>query len=753
MTRTLRLLLICFLAALLGLSALPADARRPAQTPIEPRFVPGEVLIGWEPGRGPVQTVRPPRNAVQPDTAQSDWQMAVRQVAAETKLPVLDARPDYGTARLKVREGREAEEIRRLQLLPWVRYAEPNYIAFAADAGVTSIPALYPNDPDFDLQWNMHRVAAPEAWALIRGSTSFVVAVLDTGVAQAHEDLKGSLLPGRNYITPGVSPEDDDPDSHGTHVTGIITANINNGIGIAGLAPEVKALPYKVLRANRLGDYGPISQAIRDAANSEAQVINMSLVGYDYSQTLQDAVNYAISRGRLIVAAAGNCAQGGPACQNIANPTAYPAAFPGVLAVGASDRFDQRTPYSGYKPYIGIAAPGGTAERGVWSTTRFGYGYMYGTSISAPMVSAAAALVWTLRPAARPGEIADLLKSTADKVGTHAFSGEPLSYPAGRNDYFGAGRLNVATAVRQAYPPSLIGPGWQSLLAQQGSSQTRTVAVENPSGQGIWWQANVLEGSQWLSVSPQSGTAVFGAPGELTLRVDTGGFGPGSYVGRVRLTPLAPEGMSPVDIPVQLQVAPRVTHTYLPLAGIRFGSGWYDPHSTDALYRMELNLANDGAAALFLPFPVAFYGTAQQLIHVSENGLITLGQGNPPLRPPTYCPGNGAAPNNALYAFAADWVVDGEAVVTIHQPDADSFVITWQDVRLNGSPERSTFQVAISRSGDFQANYLFLANPRAGIIGSENDDGTIAERIQCQGSGRPARQGGSVVFAPRAPWP
>jgi hypothetical protein len=536
-------------------------------------------------------------------------------------------------------------------------------------------------------------------------------------------------------------------------VTGIIAAGFNNFQGVGGLAPNVKVLPLKVLDANRNGYFGPISDAIRDAANSQAQVINMSLVGYQYSVTLHDAVNYAVSRGVLVVAAGGNCAQGGSVCGGQINPTAYPAAFPGVLAVAASDRFDRPATYSGYKSYIGIAAPGGTTERGVWSTTRFGYGYMHGTSMSAPMVSAAAALVWTLRPASTPDEIAQALKSSADKTGTDPYSGEPLPYGSGRNDYFGSGRLNAAAAVRQVHPPSLAGPGWQNLLA--GGTQRvleRKVTVSNPSGQGVWWQATVLEGASWLGVSPSNGTAVFGAPGELILAADARTLAPGSYFGRVQLTALAPAGMTPVDIPVQLTVAADLTRAFAPIAGRDFGRIWYDPDAADNLYRFEPNVTNDGLAQVVLPFPVSFYGAAFPAITISENGFVLFGQGNAPAQAPSICPGNGAAPNNALYVLATDWVVDAGAGVIVHHPNADTFAVTWRNARLSGSEARGTFQLVITRDGEFRANYRDLEDVAGAVIGSENDDGTVAENIFCQGRGLTPPATGTLSFNPRAPW-
>jgi len=261
------------------------------------------------------------QGALGEDRADPAWQASVQEIQRATGLAVLDASPHYGTARLQTGARREQAEIARLSALSWVRYAELNYYAYAAGE------AVYPNDPDFPRQWNMHRVKAPGAWAATRGSVSFIVAILDTGVAQGHPEFAGKLLAGRDYVnSPDADgPEDDDLYGHGTHVTGIVAAGFNNAFGVAGLAPDVKVLPLKVLNRDRAGTFANISQAIRDAANSRAQVINLSLTSTAPSQTLQDAVNYAQAQGALIVAAAGNCAQGATGCGS-SNPSIYPAA-------------------------------------------------------------------------------------------------------------------------------------------------------------------------------------------------------------------------------------------------------------------------------------------------------------------------------------------------------------------------------------------------------------------------------------------
>ena len=240
--------------------------------------------------------------------------------------------------------------------------------------------------------------------------------------------------------------------------------------------------------------------------------MNLSLGGlvqnYDEQQTLQSAVDYAVARNVLVVAAAGNCAQGGQGC-GYPNPMFYPAACNGVFAVAASDHFDNWATYSNYKSYVSLAAPGGLAEDALLSTVPGGYGFKYGTSMATPLVSGAAALVWTMQPAASYQQVAAILKDTADKVGANPLTGQPLTYTNGRNDYFGYGRLNVGQAVRRAYPPTLtpITETQEFLLGGSMTQQTRLLTLINPSSQQVQWRATVVRGDSWLSIVPTSGIA------------------------------------------------------------------------------------------------------------------------------------------------------------------------------------------------------------------------------------------------------
>ena len=504
-------------------------------------------------------------------------------LAALTGVQVLDAQPEYGTARLAVEPGREQAEIGRLRKLPWVRYAEPNYLAWTTTApqGDTT----YPNDPYFGSQWNMRRIGAPEAWAVTFGSNSMVVAVVDSGVDLAHPEFAGQfhdpLLPGYDYVNRDNTPDDDTANSHGTHVTGILAAAANNGIGVAGLAPMVKILPLKVLDSAGSGDYADIGTAIRRAADFNAQIINLSLGGSESSATLAGCRELCSGPecagcGRSWQLCAGRGVQ---ACGYRNNPDFYPAAYPGVLAVAASDRFDNWAPYAGYKSYVGLAAPGGIPGDAVWSTVRNGYGPLSGTSMAAPLVSGAAALIWTLAPASTPQQVAGILKETADKVGTYPQTGQSIPYVGGRNDYFGAGRLNVGRAVRQAYPPSLtpVTGLQQFMLGGSVTQGERQVLLSNPSSQEITWQATVIEGAAWLSVNPAVGTAKYTGPGTLALRANRGVLTPGVYDGKVRVQTLYVTGIPSFEVPVQLRVSDTTRRTFLPgLAGDWLG-GWQDP--------------------------------------------------------------------------------------------------------------------------------------------------------------------------------
>jgi len=721
-------------------------------------YVPGEVVIGWSPDGSVVPLGHRPARQLADDRTSPDWQRASQAVAALTSLQVIDTQPEYGTALLAVPSGSEQAEIARLRKLPWVRYAEPNYIASAAAAPQDA--AFYPDDPDIGSQWNMRRIDAPEAWAVTFGSSSLVVAVIDSGVDLSHPEFAAQfhdpLLPGYDYVNNDNTPNDDTSNSHGTHVTGILAAAADNGIGVAGLAPRVKILPLKVLDSSGSGSYANIGTAIRRAADFGAAVINLSLGGATYSYSLQDAVNYALngaSGGAIVVAAAGNCAQGASGCAGI-NPDFYPAAYPGVVAVAASDHFDNWATYSGYKSYVKLAAPGGVSGDPIWSTVRGGYGVLWGTSMAAPHVSAAAALAWTMAPAATAQQIVDILTGTADKVGTDPTTGQTIPYVNGRNDYFGCGRLNVGKAVRQTYPPALSSAGdpQEFLLGGAVTQQERQVTLTNPSSQPVYWQATVVQGASWLSVNPAVGTATYASPGAFTLRATRGTLTPALYVGTIQVQLLYDTSIPGFDVPVQLRVTNALSRLYLPQVSQNWlTSPWLDPFAPGGLGGSALYLGDNTASQVTLPFPVTFYAATYSTMWISDNGLVAFGA-VAPLVPPTGCLPTAATPNNAVYVLGLDWRPDQGGQVYVHQPDTDTYVVTWYQIKRAGSSLAQSFQLVLRRDGSITANYQTVEPSAPGIVGVENYDGTVAQQIWCNGAGHAVSAGDTMAFNPVLPW-
>ena len=259
-----------------------------------------------------------------------------------------------------------------------------------------------PNDPLFGTanfwaqegkQWYIPQLQANETWDLTKGQ-SIVVAVIDTGLDLNHPDLQGQWVQGYNELNPLNPPQDDQ--GHGTHVSGIISATMNNQIGIAGIAPSSKIMPVKVLDSRGKGDDMDVSAGIQWAADHGANIINLSL-GEDIKQAgslgdsvyIAEAVRYAQSKGILVVAAAGNDGVG---------TIGYPAILPGVLSVAATTSQNKLTDFSNYGLHLSLEAPGDHILSTYPQALSNGYGYLWGTSMATPMVSAVAALIWSANP-------------------------------------------------------------------------------------------------------------------------------------------------------------------------------------------------------------------------------------------------------------------------------------------------------------------------------------------------------------------
>jgi subtilisin family serine protease len=723
-------LTLIVLVILVAAGIRPASASGPSPVVGPYPYVPGEILIGWQPGNGAVPQGAAPKG-FSTDRTGADWQKTAQTLEARTGLTVLSAEPYYGTARLAAPPGQEQVEIARLSALPWIEYAEPNYIAYAADT--------YPGDPDIGRQWNMRRIYAPAAWDLTMGSYSIVVAVVDSGIDSGHPEFAQRILPGWDYVENDYLP--DDQFGHGTHVSGILAAAANNGLGVAGLAADVNILPLKVLDSTGVGTSDNVATAIRRAADNSAQIINLSLQVLGDSITLHNAVIYAAGdKGSLVVAAAGNYG-------NVGNPEVYPAAYPEAFTVAASTHDDEWASYSGYNDHVDLAAPGGTLSDPIWSTvlmSQGSYGYDFGTSMATPLVSAAAALVWTYRPAAPTLEVTGILKQAADKVGV-------FPYVNGRNQHFGYGRLNVGKAVRLAYPPSLSASpsGARSFLLGGPIQQANgTVSLINPSEQPVTWQASVSPGADWLKLSSSSGTASFSAPGDLWLQVGPTALPPGSYAGLIQVQYDIPPHK--FDIPVQLELAGTLYRSFAPQAMNNYlGANWYDPLPGG----QALGLSDNSLAQVSLPFLVSFYGQVYSSIWVSDNGVALFTLPAPAgVFNPANCMPSAARPNDAFYVLWDDWVPELGGQVYVDQPDNNTLVISWYQVRRSGSPVPHSFQLVLTRDGRVLYQYQTVGSPLEGTIGIENFDGTLAQQILCNGVGHQVRDGDALLMKPVVPW-
>jgi subtilisin family serine protease len=298
---------------------------------------------------------------------------------------------------------------------PAVKFADPN--------ATVQTQGLIPNDPDFKLQWGLKdatntSIDAPQAWAQTTGSSAIIVAVLDTGIDLTNPEFAGRLwtnpdtsgsdgypgdVHGWNFVDGNADIQDDN--GHGTHVSGILAATGNNGIGVAGVAWNAQLMPLKVLDANGDGNDAEIVSAIDFAVQHGARVINASWGGGPPSQAVANAISYAGSQGAVFVTAAGNNGT------NIDNTPFYPASYhlPNEIAVAAVNQAGSLAGFSDFGARtVALAAPGVN----IVSTVPGGYAFESGTSMAAPYVSGVVALVAGLYPSVTAARLVQQVLST-----------------------------------------------------------------------------------------------------------------------------------------------------------------------------------------------------------------------------------------------------------------------------------------------------------------------------------------------------
>lgn len=399
-----------------------------------------------------------------PAAAQNGKANAYGRVAKELGISVRELRETAGGAAvIEAAEGFSPDSaddvLAVLNAHPDVEYAEPD---------VLLQPTATTDDPGYPLMWNLSNEPAgihvPGAWDRTTGQGQ-TIAIIDNGIT-VHSDLGANVLPGYDFISESTvardgdtrdsNPQDegdactssDSSSWHGTHVAGTAAAVGNNGKGVVGVAYGAKLLPLRALGAcgGRLSD---VADAVVWAAGGDvefvpanpnpARVINLSLGGKtSCSVTFQAAIDFAVGRGSVVLAAAGNEAQ--PAA-NVA-----PANCQNVVVVGATDRAGNSASYSNYGPEVDVSAPGGDGEHNIVSTSNTGttvpdkeaYSYKRGTSMAAPHVAGIAALMLSVDPSLTPAQVEQILKGTA------------RPFPGTCNGGCGFGIVDATAAVKPA---------------------------------------------------------------------------------------------------------------------------------------------------------------------------------------------------------------------------------------------------------------------------------------------------------------
>lgn len=359
-----------------------------------------------------------------------------------------------------------------------IEYAEPDLDIYLLEDDV--------DDEYYNLQWNMPMINAEYAWNFNYLGSGIKVGVIDSGTSPTHPDLINSVkaaydMSDGKTLEDNLNPPDgttingQDEIGHGTKVSGIIAAQINNKIGVAGLS-QAELYSFNIINSNGKGKVKDFISAMEAALKSECDIINMS-IGFtvDSSQETDlnelQSVNEALEKlndaGIIVVAASGNNASN----EKDTNKPNYPAYSDKVIGVGAVDMYKKITYYSTHNDKVDISAPGGggTLSKGVYSTSlNNSYGYDSGTSFASPHVAAAAAVIKGIIPSLNHDNFEKIIKYASDDV-----------TEKGYNEYYGWGVLNIKKMIDLAKPKSIA--VYMSTPVYDKTSNKLSIDILNPS--------------------------------------------------------------------------------------------------------------------------------------------------------------------------------------------------------------------------------------------------------------------------------
>jgi thermitase len=508
--------------ALIPFSGLAEAGRRPRVA--GPPFLDGQVLVGFQPG-----------------SSASDQADAHRQAGGRSR----QALTRIGVEVVDVPPGGVSQAVAAYLRHPNVRFAEPNHVRLVLLPDEGSEPG-----PPFPLdylaeQWGLHNtgqplyydpltlqpgvitgtpdadIDAPEAWDVTTGDPAVRIAILDAGVDCQHIDLRGKCVEQRLFTSQSSTLAD--VIGHGTHVAGIAAAITDNGLGTAGVGFNSTVGSLKVCYELNLFPFGLVgvcdsaasAQAMIYAADNGYKVVNMSYAGPVFNQTEADAAAYAAAHGVVLVAAAANNYEATPM---------YPAAYPGVIAVAASDFYDNLAGFSNFgKAWVSLLAPGHNIFSampyslcGIAADDPLGcYGWLSGTSMASPHVAGAAALVWARRGSG----------ATAQQVRADLEAGADTAGALGQNflAWTKHGRLNLRGAVTAGGPPppppaaDVHVGDLDGAATDQGNRWSATVTIAVHGGDHDSAEGNVTVTGTWSGGGTASASCLTPAGGTCSV--------------------------------------------------------------------------------------------------------------------------------------------------------------------------------------------------------------------------------------------
>jgi len=365
-----------------------------------PAFVSDQVVVAFKPGT--------PGEAKRAAHAQAGGRVINSNAAINAHL-------------VEIPSGTVLNKIAVYKHNPNVRYAEPNYYYTLHQPPTEGVDSGVCNGVYFEEQWGLHNTGQGflissetgdpcsttgavdadidwmEVWESgVRGSDTIKIAIVDSGIESTHPDLQSKII--ETWVASAISEGPGDLVGHGTHVAGIAAAATNNGIGISGVGINSMVGSLKACKCYPLPDFcftgicedWDTAEAISYATAQGYHVINMSFGGPYVSSAVEDAINQALDAGLVLVASAGN--------SYLFEEPSYPAAFDGVIAVAATDHFDNLAYFSNFGNWVEIAAPGVNILSSYPAAGCLGiadcYGWLSGTSMASPIVAGAAALVF-----------------------------------------------------------------------------------------------------------------------------------------------------------------------------------------------------------------------------------------------------------------------------------------------------------------------------------------------------------------------